>query len=61
MKNIYLYNILLKRYKELYTYDYECRKNSNEDVLCTKTKYNILSYPKILFALFDMAFSFIKK
>ena len=57
MNEKYIYNILLKRYKELYTYDCECRKNSNEDLLCTKTKYNIISYPKILFVLFDMAFS----
>ena len=33
------------------------KKNSNEDVLCNKTKYNIISYPKILFVLFDAAFS----
>ena len=57
MNEKYIYNIQLKRYKEFYTYDCECRKNSNEDVLCTKTKYNIISYPKILFVLFDMAFS----
>ena len=47
MNEKYIYNILLKRYKELYSYDCECRKNSNEDVLCTKTKYKIISYPKI--------------
>jgi len=57
MNEKYIYNILLKRYKELYTYDCECRKNSKEDVLCAKIKYNILSYPKILFVLFDMTFS----
>ena len=56
MNEKYIYNILLKRYKELYTYDCECRKNSKEDVLCAKIKYNILSY-KILFVLFDMTFS----
>ena len=48
---------MLKRYKELYTYHGECRKNTKEDVLCAKIKYNILSYPKILFVLFDMTFS----
>ena len=61
MNKKYIYNILLKRYKELYTYDCECRKNTKEDVLCAKIKYNILSYPKILFALFDMAFSDLMK
>ena len=45
----------------MYTYDCECRKNSKEDVLCAKIKYNILSYPKILFVLFDMAFSDLMK
>ena len=50
----HIYNILLKRYKEIYSYDCECRKGSVEDVLCTKSKYNIESYPKILFILFDM-------
>ena len=61
MNEKYIYNILLKRYKELYTYDCECRKNTKEDVLCVKIKYNILSYPKILFVLFDMAFSDLMK
>ena len=42
MNEKYIYKIFQKRYKELYTYDCECRKNSKEDVLCTKTKYNII-------------------
>ena len=37
----HIYNILLNRYKEIYSYDCECRKGSREDVLCTKIKYNI--------------------
>ena len=50
----HIYNILLNKYKEIYSYDCECRKGSKEDVLCTKIKYNIESYLKILFILFDM-------
>ena len=38
-KNIF--NILLYKCKENYIYDCECRKNSKEDLLCTKVKYNI--------------------
>ena len=34
----HFYNILLKRYKEIFSYDCECRKGSKEDVLCTKIK-----------------------
>ena len=37
-----LFNILLLKYKEKYTYDCECRRDKNEDVLCTKVKYNIV-------------------
>ena len=51
-----LFNILLKKYKENYTYDCECRREKNEDVLCTKVKYNIVEYPKYLFLLFDMQY-----
>ena len=61
MNEKYIYNILLKRYKELYTYDCVCRKNTKEDVLYDKIKYNIPSYSKILFVLFDMAFSDLMK
>ena len=55
MKKIYIYNILLKIYKELYTYDYDCKKNRKEDVLCTKEQFYIISYPKILFILYYMS------
>ena len=37
-KNVF--NILLLKYKEKYTYNCECRKDKNEDILCTKVKYN---------------------
>ena len=45
---------MLKRYKELYSYDYECKKNSKEEVSCTKAQFYIISYPKILFVLYYM-------
>ncbi len=51
-----LFNILLSKYKEKYTYDCECRRGEKEDVLCIKTKLNILEYPVIMFLLFDMQF-----
>ena len=51
----HIFNILLKKCKEKYTYDCECRKNSLEDLLCTKVKYNIESYPNYLIVLFDMS------
>ena len=53
-KNIF--NILLDKYKENYIYDCECRKNSKEDLSCTKVKYNIENYPIFLIVLFDMAY-----
>ena len=49
-----IFNILLDGCKEKYTYDCECRKKSLEDLLCTKVKYNIESYPNYLIVLFDM-------
>ena len=52
----HIYNILIKRYKEIYSYDCECLKGSKEDVLCTKVKYNRKIYSKILFILFEMNF-----
>ena len=52
---------MLTRCKEKYTYDCECRKNSSEDLLCTKVKYNIESYPNYLIVLFDMAYSELEK
>ena len=51
-----LFNILLSKSEEKYTYCCECRRGEKEDVLCTKTKYNILEYPVIMFLLFDMQF-----
>ena len=51
-----LFNILLSKYKEKYTYDCKCRWGEKEDALCRKTKYNILEYPVIMFLLFDMQF-----
>ena len=55
-----LFNILLQKYKEKYTYDCECRRDKKEDVLCTKVKYNIVEYPKFMFLLFDMQFDGLK-
>ena len=55
-----LFNILLQKYKEKYTYDCECRRDKKEDVLCTKVKYNIVEYPKFMFLLFDMQFDELK-
>ena len=57
----HIFNILLNKCKEKYTYDCECRKNSLEDLLCTKVKYNIESYPNYLIVLFDMAYSELEK
>ena len=56
----HIFNILLNKCNEKYTYDCECRKNSLEDLLCTKVKYNIESYPNYLIVLFDMAYSELK-
>ena len=55
LKNIF--NILLEECKEKYIYDCECRKNSSEDLLCTKVKYMIESYPNYLNVLFDMSYN----
>ena len=53
----HIFNILLNRCKEKYSYDCECRKNFTEDLLCIKVNYNIESYPNYLIILFDMAYS----
>jgi len=53
----HIFNIMLNRRKEKYTYDCEWRKNTSEDLLCTNVKYNIKGYPNFLIILFDMAFS----
>ena len=54
-KNIF--NILLKKNKENYIYDCECRKNAKEDVLCTRVKYNIEKFTKFMNILFDMSYA----
>ena len=56
INNTSIFNILLIKYKEIYSYACECRKNKNEDVLCVKIKYNILNFPKFLFILFDFQY-----
>ena len=56
-----LFNIILTKYKENNIYDCECRKNSKEDVLCTKVKYNLESYPIYMTVIFDMSYSDIYK
>ena len=48
---------MLEKYKEIYSYAYECRKEAKEDVLCLKIKYNIESFPEFLFILFDFHYS----
>ena len=42
------FNIIWRVYKETYI------KNSKEDALWIKIKYNIIIYPKALFILFDI-------
>ena len=63
INNTSLFNIFLEKYKEIYSYACECRKNlpKNEDVLCLKIKYNIISYPEIIFLLFDFPYSELNK
>ena len=57
IKNTSIFNLLLDKYKEIHSYACDCRKNSKEDVLCLKIKYNIMSYPVFLFLLFDFQYS----
>ena len=57
INNKSIFNLMLEKYKEIYSYACECRKNSKEDVLCLKIKYNIESYPEFLFILFDFQYS----
>ena len=47
--NTRLFNLIFDKYKEIYSYDCDCRKKEKEDVLCVKRKYNIVSYPSFLF------------
>ena len=57
INNKSIFNLMLEKYKEIYSYACECRKNEKEDVLCLKIKYNIESYPEFLFILFDFQYS----
>ena len=57
INNKNIFNLMLEKYKELYSYACECRKNEKEDVLCLKIKYNIETYPEFLFILFDFQYS----
>ena len=45
INNASLFNSILDKYKEIYSYSCEHRKYfpRNEDVLCLKIKYNIIS------------------
>ena len=54
-----IFNLILEKYKENYSYACECRKNvpGSEDVLCQKIKYNLLSYPEFFFLLFDFQYT----
>ena len=54
LKNIF--NILLEECKERYIYDCQCRRNEKEDLIYTKVKYTLESYPCYLNILFDMTF-----
>ena len=58
INNTSIFNLFLSKYKEIYSYACECRKNlpKNEDVLCLKITYNILKYPEFLFLLFDFQY-----
>lgn len=52
LKNIF--NIFVKNYKEIYSYDCECQNNRIGKLFCVKKKYNIVKYPDFLFLLFDL-------
>ncbi len=54
IKEKHVFNILLLKYKEKYTYECECIRDQKEDVLYTKVKYNIVEYTKFMFLLFVM-------
>ena len=56
---ITVFNLLLEKYKENFSYACECWKNipGREDVLFQKIKYNLLSYPVFLFLLFDFQYT----
>ena len=62
INNTSLFNVFLNKYKEIYSYACECRKNvaKNEDVLCLKIKYHIISYPNFIFLIFDFQYSELK-
>ena len=62
INNTSLFNIFLAKYKEIYSYVYDCRKNltKTEDVLYLKIKFNIISYPQFLFLIFDFQYSVLR-
>ena len=62
INNTSLFNVFLNKYKEIYSYACECRKNvpKNEDVLCLKINYNIVSCPNFIFLIFDFQYSELK-
>ena len=61
MYNKNLFNIILERYKVINSYDCECTKNSNEDLLCNKIQYKIVKFPIFIFILFDFNCEDLKK
>ena len=59
INNTNLFNIFLNKYKEIYSYACDCRKNlkNSEDVLCVKIKYDINIFPTFIFLLFDFQYN----
>ena len=51
-----LFNNLPKECREIYTYNCECRKNYEENLLCIAIKYTINSFLLYLIILFDMGY-----
>ena len=49
-------NILVDKYKEILNSECIC-KNNKDNLLTTKTKYNIISFPNYLFIFFDIEFN----
>ena len=59
INNTNLFNIFLNKYKEIYSYACDCRKNlkNSEDVLYVKIKYDINIFPTFIFLLFDFQYN----
>ena len=59
INNTSFFNIFFDKYKEIYWYIFDNRKNlpKNEDVLYLKVKYNLISYPEFLFLIFDLKYT----